>query len=139
MSFREKSTWITLVTLALVAAFIVLNLPPLTLAPAPSPALFHVFGAGVVAFLVIAFVANLVVALRSPRDARAPKDERERLIALKAASIAAPVYVVLSLASVSLIHLGANGIGVAWAVLFSFVIAEIVKCVARIVYYRRGV
>lgn len=95
MSFRDKSTWITLVA--------------------------------------------LVVAWRSPREARAPKDERDRLIALKATSIAAPVYVVLSFASVSLIHFGANGIGVGYAVLFSFVIAEIVKCVARLVYYRRGV
>lgn len=115
MSFREKSAWITLITLLLVSAFFFLHLPPLALAHDPSPALFHVFGAGVVAFVALA------------------------LIALKATSIAAKVYVALSMASVSLVHFGANGIGVGWVVLFSFVLAEMVNCVARIGYHRRGV
>jgi len=139
MSFREKSAWITLITLLLVSLFFFLHLPPFELAPEPSAFLFHAFGLGVVAFVVVALVAHLVVALRAPREARVPKDERERLIALKATSLAAKVYVGLSLASVSLVHFGANGIGVGWAVLFSFVIAEVVNCVARIVYHRRGV
>lgn len=141
MSFHEKSAWITLVTLILVSLFFLLHAPPneLALAPEPSPFLFHAFLAGVVVFVAIAVAAHLVVALRAPREARAPKDERERLIALKATSLAAKVYVVLSMASVSLVHFGANGIGVGWAVLFSFVIAEMVSCVARIVYHRRGV
>lgn len=139
MSFREKSAWITLIALILVSSFLLAHLPPLSLAPPPSPAAFHVFAIGVVAFVAIAALAHGVVALRAPGEARAPKDERERLIALKATSIAAKVYVVLSMLSVSLIHVGANGIGVAWAVLFSFVLAETVSCIARIVYHRRGV
>lgn len=141
MSFREKSAWITLITLILVSLFFLLHVPPseLRLAPEPSPFLFHAFLAGVAVFVAIALVAHLVAAVRVPREARAPQDERERLIALKATSLAAKVYVVLSLGSVSLVHFGANGIGVGWAVLISFVLAEIVNCVVRIVYHRRGV
>lgn len=139
MSFREKSAWITLVALLLASSFLLLHLPPLSLAPASSPAAFHVFAVGVIVFVAIATSAHVAVALRTPADARAPKDERERLIALKATSLAAKVYVALSMVSVSLIHFGANGIGVAWAVLFSFVLAQVVSCVAHIVYHRRGV
>jgi hypothetical protein len=138
MSFREKSAWITLICLLLVSFLFLMELRPLELAPAPSAVLLH-FGAALVTFAVITLIAHGVAALRAPREARAPKDERERLIALKASSTAAKVYAALSLLSISLIHFGANGIGVAWAVLFSFVIAQAVSCVARIVYHRRGV
>jgi integral membrane sensor domain MASE1 len=139
MSFREKSAWITLLSLLLVSFLFLMELRPLDLTPAPSAFSFHVFGAALIVFAVITLVAHLVVALRAPREARAPKDERERLIALKATSLAAKVYGVLSMGAVSLVHFGANGIGVGWAVLFSFVLAEMVSCVARIVYHRRGV
>lgn len=40
---------------------------------------------------------------------------------------------------ITLMHVGANGIGVAWAVLLSFVLAQMVSCIARIAYHRRGV
>ena len=79
------------------------------------------------------------MAIRAPREASAPADERERLIGLKATRVGAYVYAALSLSSVFLIHLGANQIGVAYFVLISFVLAEIVACLARIVYHRRGV
>jgi hypothetical protein len=80
----------------------------------------------------------VVVAILAPRDAQAPRDERERLIALKATSLAAYVYALLSLSSVSLIHVGANQIGLAYCILFSFIVAEVVNYAARVVYYRRG-
>jgi hypothetical protein len=140
MSFREKSAWITLVTLILLTLFFVTHLPgSWTLAPQPGGFLFYALTVGVIAFVVIEIIAHIVVAILSPRDVKAPRDERERLIALKATSIAAHVYAFLSLGSVFLIHLGANEIGVAYCVFFSFIIAEAVNYAARVVYYRRGV
>jgi ABC-type xylose transport system permease subunit len=140
MSFREKSAWITLATIVLVSGLFILHLPrPWSLTPTSSGFIFHVLLLSVTAFVVIEIIAHVIVAIRSPADARAPRDERERLIALKATSLAAYVYAFLSLGSVSLIHVGANQIGVAYCVLLSFVIAEVVNYAARIVYYRRGV
>lgn len=140
MSFREKSAWITLVTIVFVSLLFVLHMPPpWSLAPRPNFFMFHVLLMSVGAFVVIEIVAHVVVALRAPRDAKAPLDERDRLIAWKARSIAYYVAAVLSFVSASLIHLGANQIALAWCILVSFVVSQAVNYVARIIYYRRGV
>jgi hypothetical protein len=140
MSFREKSAWITLITLIVLTLFYLTHLPPPWLLNPPSGFMFHVLVVGVTAFVVIEIVAHIIVAIRAPRDVQAPRDERERLIALKATSVAAYVYAILSLASVfTLVHLGANATGVCLGVFLSFIAAEIVNYAARIVYYRRGV
>ena len=141
MSFREKSAWITLITLVLLTLFFLTHLPPpWTLSPRPGGFLFFVLTVGVLAFVVIEIIAHIIVAVRAPRDAKAPRDERERLIALKATSIAAYVYAFLSLGAVfAMIHLGGNQFGVGYSVFLSFIIAEIVNYAARVMYYRRGV
>lgn len=141
MSFREKSAWITLITLVIVAVLWVMHFPwgrPFTLAPEPNPFVFESLVLATLSFVVIVVIAHVVVAIRAPREASAPADERERLIGLKATRISAYVYAALSLGSIFLTHHGANQFGIAYAVLFSFVIAEIVSCIARIVYHRRG-
>lgn len=90
-------------------------------------------------FVVIEIVALVVVAIRSPRDVKAPFDERDRLIALKAKSLAWYVYPGLSLGSIIFtIHPGANEIGIAYCVLISFVVALAVNYAVRIAYCRRG-
>lgn len=140
MSFREKSAWVTLLAMIAVALFVVTHLPrPWTLAPEPNAFMFHVLLVAIGLFVAIEIVAHALIAWRSPHDALAPKDERERLIALKATRLGAYVYALLSLGSVSLIHFGANRIGLASCVTLSFVIAEVVNYAARIVYHRRGV
>lgn len=140
MSFREKSAWITLITLVVLTLFFITHLPPTWMLDPPSGFMFHVLVAGVVAFVVIEIIAHVIVAIRAPRDAQAPRDERERLIALKATSIAAHVYAALSLGSAFVvIHLGANATGVGFCLFLSFIVAEIVNYAARVVYYRRGV
>ena len=142
MSFREKSAWITLITLVFVSLLWAMHFPwwrPFTLAPDSNPIVFHALVLATVTFVVIVVIAHIAIAIRSPREANAPADERERLIGLKATRLAAYVYAFLSMSSVFLIHLGANEIGLAYFLLASFVVAEIVSCVARIVYHRRGV
>lgn len=142
MSFREKSAWITLVTLLATTLLWAMHFPwggPFTLAPAPNPFLFHTLVLATISFVVIEVMAHVIVAVGAPREASAPADERERLIGLKGTRFGAYVYAALSLSSIILIHLGANEIGLAYFVLFSFVIALVVSHTARIVYYRRGV
>jgi hypothetical protein len=142
MSFREKSAWIMLIMLVLMTVLWAMHFPwwrPFTLAPDPDPIVFHALILATVSFVVIVVIAHIVVAVLAPRDANARADERERLIALKATRIGAYSYAALSLSSIVLIHLGANEIGLAYFLLYSFAIAEVVNYAARIVYHRRGV
>ena len=100
--------------------------------------MFHALLICLAALIVIEVVAHAVVAIRAPLDARAPKDEREFLIELRAIRLAAYVYAALSMGAVWLLHLGANGGAVGYAVLLALVIAELVNYGSRILYYRRG-
>ena len=139
MSFREKSAWISLISMLLVSLIYFSRGALRTLAPRPSSSQFHALILCVVLLVAIEMVAHVVVAMRAPKDAQAPKDERERFIALKAVYISAHVFAVGSLLTISSIHIGANAIFLANGILLSFVIAQIVKYGARINYYRRGV
>ena len=140
MSFREKSAWTTVVTILLVLVMVATEVPrPWSLAPEPSRMIFYVLHRALIAFVVIEILAHIVVRVGAPRDAQAPVDERDRLVALKARSLAFYAFTVLALGSVLLIHLGANGIRVGYCVLVSFVVAQAVNYAARIFYYRRGV
>ena len=137
MSFREKSAWITLLSILLVAGFYFLHVPTF-LNPSPGVWELHIIGLSIAAFIVIEVVAHVVLYLRYPKDARTPKDERERLIDLRATRIAAYVYVLGTFLAILTPHHGASGFGVGLFVLIAFVIAEIVNYTMRIVLYRRG-
>ncbi len=138
MSFREKSAWISLFSILLVGGFFFLHVPR-SLRPSSSPESVHGLFYCILALVVIEVAAHVVVAIRAPADARAPKDERDRLIELKSVSASRNVYVIGSLAAVSTIHLGGNAVAMGYGVLLALVLGEAVKHAARIVYHRRGV
>jgi hypothetical protein len=138
MSFREKSAWITLISILLVFVLYVLHVPNM-FEPDPGIWELHVVGMTIVTFIVIEVVAHIVLYLKFPKDARTPKDERERLIDLKATRLAAYVFVLGTFVAIMTPHFGVTGFAVTLYVIFAFVIAEIVNYSARIIYYRRGV
>jgi hypothetical protein len=136
MSFREKSAWVTLIAILLVFVLYMLHAPHLS-----DPGLWevHILLACIVAFVLIEVIAYIVLRLRYSEDARTPKDERERLIDLKATRLAARVYVIGSFLAVFVgLHVAHDGRAVGSLVLVAFVIAEVVNYGARIYYYRRG-
>lgn len=137
MSFRERSAWITLIAILIVTVMYFLHVPRVfdpTIDEWPHIAMALSLGA----FVVIELVAYTALRLKYPKDARAPKDERETIIELKAMRLAAYVYVAGTFLAMLTPHHGANGLAVALFVFMAFVVAEIVNYVARIVYYRRG-
>ncbi len=136
MSFREKSAWIFLISTLLVSGFFFFHVP-LTLTPSYSPQLVHGLLYCIVALVVIEGAAHIAVAVKAPREASIPKDERERLIDFKAIRLAHYLYVTGSLLAVSTIHLGANAIAIGYGVLLAVVIGEVAKNAARIFYHRR--
>ena len=142
MSFREKTAWVTLSAIVAVSLMYWFHVPSL-LEPHPGRWVLHAMGASLAAYVLIEVVAYIVLYLRSPQDARTPKDERERLVDLKALRIAYYVFVVGALGGMFLtLHVpgaGSNPVAVGMVVFLSFVVSQIVKYAARIVYYRRGV
>ena len=138
MSFREKSAWITF---ALLLAFgiyfgdVALHL----LDPArPHGSYLQLFLLLVVAIVVLEIITHVVLAIRSPREAQTPLDERERLIELRSTRPAFFVLLAGAFLSVGTIHAGANTWVLAHCVLFAIWIAELTRYGSRLYHYRRG-
>ena len=140
MSFREKSAWISLVSLIVVfgAYFTYIGMVLAGLARNR----FALFLVMVVVFIVAEIALHLVIATQSPRDARTPRDEREQLIELKATRTAFYVLLISAFGSIGTIHLRLSDPDdhlwlMMQAILFSIVFAEGVKFGKEIVLFRR--
>ena len=90
-------------------------------------------------FIVGEIVLHAIIAMQSPRDARAPKDERERLIDLKAMRVAFFVLMTGALLVIVMVHFPVDRMEILQALLLSVVVSELTMLGARIVYYRRAV
>lgn len=138
MSFREKSAWVSFVSIALVFgiyfARIFHLLPRGWITGNP----FHLFLLLVGTLVILEVALHAAIAIQSPRDARTPKDERERLIALKATRPAFQVLLVGTFAAIGTLHLNVDRFGMANAMLIAIVLAELTRFGAQIVYHRRG-
>lgn len=141
MSFREKSTWISFVLLLLLLAG---SSWPLYLAASGRSTGLDLFHNLLLAFVALQVLLHVIVVIRAPKDARAPKDERERLIELKAFRIG---FYTLVAAELSALGPGAHVLpallpGNTGLVFHMFVIAMMVGWLAKlgsqIVYYRLG-
>jgi len=140
MTFREKKAWITLITLVIVFGVYFPFMANAYHTPDQNFGyLTHTALIALSAFLVMEIVLLVVVALRSPADARTPKDERELMIELRANRIAYFCLMVFVIVSVFLmIHEHGGNWG--WGHLFflSVILAEVINFATQIVLYRRG-
>lgn len=139
MSFREKTAWVTMLAILGVSLMYWFHVPSL-FDPQPGFRVLHAMGASIVAYALIELVAWIVLRLRYPQDARTPKDERERLIDLKAIRVAYYVFIVGAIGGmfVTLHVIGAHVVGLGMVIFAAFVLSQIAKHAARIIYYRRG-
>jgi hypothetical protein len=141
MSFREKSAWISAVSLAVLGGIYFLNFASMLRGRAALSDV-ELFFALVIALVAVEVVLHLAIAIRSPKEARTPRDERERLIDLKATRIAFFVLLAGAFASIGTVHLRLRDSGdhtfvMMHCVLFSIVVAEVVKFGSQIALYRR--
>jgi len=139
MSFREKTAWVTLVALVLVSLMYWLHVPSL-FEPQRHGWVLLASGMSFGTFVVIELIAWLVFYLRNPRETRTPRDEREQIIALKATRIGSWVFTVGTFIAIFLaLHLaGAGAVAMGMSVTIAFIIAQVTRQAAIIVYYRRG-
>jgi hypothetical protein len=138
MSFREKTAWLTLCAILIVTLMFWYHAPREFNAHSHRWVLLALL-VSLGTYVLIEVVGYLVLRLRNPRDAKTPKDERERLIDLKALRFAYYTFVIGTFGGIFLmLHVVGAGPGTIGAVVVAaFVAAQIAKHVARIVYYRR--
>ena len=134
MSFREKSAWISFVCLLVFGASWLTHAFGIAAHDNPMRWFFGML-AGLIALEVGLHVA---IAIQSPRDARTPKDERERLIDIKASRVAFYVLLVGAFASVGTIHLpGSNKFMMAQNLMGAIITALLARFGTQIALYRR--
>jgi hypothetical protein len=135
MSFREKVAWISAVSMAAIFGLYFWA----AISSGPHFGVFHLslLVEAVIAFIVLQVALTIVVAMFAPKDAQSPRDERDRMISLKA-SRAAYSGLATGIACACLFA-GFNPpiIFNANALLFVLVMTEIMRSAWQIVLYRR--
>jgi uncharacterized membrane protein HdeD (DUF308 family) len=131
MSFREKSAWISFVLLLLLIAGFALG-------GRVENAGFHYFLELFIAFALLQVVLRLIVAWQAPKDARTPKDERERLIDLKATRIGFYALVAGVLLAMLAVHVHGNPWSGLHTMILAVLVAWAIKFASEVFYYRRG-
>ena len=109
MSFREKSAWISFFCILIFGGLYAAHLVRLEFFHSHESSPKYVFWT-MAALVALEIGLHVAIALQSPKDARTPKDERERLIDLRASRVAFYSLLVGSLLSIAAgFHLpGAN-------------------------------
>ena len=139
MSFREKSAWISFVSIMVVFGAYFWNAARIAGHQVDSHTGFMIEVGLIAAFVVIEIVLHIAVAMQSPQEARAPRDEREWLIELKATRVAFQVLVVGALAGVGMMHVTRSVWVMGQHVLLAIVLAELIRFGMQILHFRRGV
>jgi hypothetical protein len=136
MPFREKTAWISLLSmLGIYGVYFVSVVRTESRGGHPH------FGAlleTIVALVVVQVVLTIAVAIVRPKEAQAPRDEREKLIELKATRIA---YSGLATSVAMACFFGAFDPPIVFntnALLFVFVTAELLRSSCQIIQYRRS-
>jgi hypothetical protein len=137
MSFREKSAWITLVTVLVCFGAYYGSILTGRVSGRGLETL-HLLLTCVVALVVLQVALTVVAARMTPKDGRAPADERERLIQWRSHTFGYYVLVVLVLALANPAHIGHPAADLLNFALLDVVIAALVVAAAQIVMFRRG-
>jgi hypothetical protein len=135
MSFREKSAWIS--ALSMLGIYALYFWSVFTSRHRPGGYHFGLLGT-IITLVVIQVALTTAVAISSPREAKAPRDERDKLIELKSMRVA---YAGLATSVALAVFFGAFDPPIVFntdSLLFILVTAEILRSACQIVQYRRG-
>jgi hypothetical protein len=135
MSFREKSAWISVISMTGIYGFYFWSV-----IHGPHSDRFHFGGllATIIALVVLQVTLTIAVAIFKPGEAKAPRDERDKLIELRAMRVA---YSGLATSVALACFFGAFDPPIVFntnSLLFILVTAEILRSGCQIVQYRRG-
>ena len=137
MSFREKSAWISIISMLGIYALYFWSV--IRSGSASGGIRFGGLLGTVIALVVVQIVLTIAVAIFAPKEAKARPDERYKLIELRATRFA---YAALAGSIACACFFGGFQPPIIFntnALLFVLVIAEILRSGSQIVQYRRGV
>lgn len=137
MSFRETSAWITLVTVALSFGAYFGSIASGAVSARGLDTLDRLILC-VGALVVLQIGSHIVATVLTSPEGRAPRDERERLIAWRARSLGYHVLIVGVLALSGPAHFGHPPVDLLNFALLVVVVAELVVATSQIVQFRRG-
>jgi hypothetical protein len=145
MSFRERTAWITLITL-LVCFGGYYGVTLSGLVEPKSMGAFHLGLIAIIGLVVLQVGLNLLAFMLNPKDARTPRDEREQIIHARSHIIGYYVMMIGMAATLIITHLPVHGgeffdiiVRTVNAGVFAMVIAALSVAISQIVMYRRGV
>jgi hypothetical protein len=136
MSFREKTAWISLVSMSGIYCFYFWSV--IRHHPQNGGVRFSGLLGTVIALVVVQTTLTIAVAIFTPKEAKAPRDEREKLIELRATRVA---YSGLATGIAFACFFGAFHPPIVFntnSLLFILVTAEILRSACQIIQYRRG-
>lgn len=136
MSFREKTAWISLLSMSGIYGFYFWSV----FQSGRHPGGFQIGSLleTIVALVVVQVVLIAAVAIYKPSEAKAPRDERDKLISLRAAHFA---YSGPATAVAMACLFGALNPPIIFntnALLFVLVTCEIMRAASQVIQYRRG-
>jgi hypothetical protein len=138
MSFREKSVWISFFIMLALFGVWAWNLGRFMIGETSRADVARLSIMLLIFALALEVGLHIVLAIRSPREARTPRDEREQLIELYATRIAFRVLIVAALFTVGSVHVGARTGVLIDAMMLSLILALLVKFGSEVVLFRRG-
>jgi hypothetical protein len=136
MSFREKSAWISVLSMSVIYGFYFWSV----MHSGPKAGGFRFGGLleTIIALVFVQVVLTIAIAIFSPKEAKAPRDERDKLIELRSIRVA---YAGLATGIAVACFFGAFDPPILFgtnALLFILVTTEIMRSACQIVQYRRG-
>ena len=138
MSFREKSAWISFFCLLIFGGLYGWHVVQVEFFHARDNPMVYV-GGTFAALVALEIALHVAIAIQSPKEARTPKDERERLIDLRASRVAFYVLLIGTFLSIGIgMHLpGANRFLMANCMMGSIITTLLVRFGTQIVLSRR--
>lgn len=137
MSFREKTAWISVLSMSGIYGYYFWSV----MHAGPQTGRFPFGGlllGTIIALVVVQVVLTAAVAIFKPNEAKAPRDERDKLIELRAMRVA---YAGLATGIALACFFGAFNPPLVFntnALLFILVTAEIMRSACQIIQYRRA-
>jgi hypothetical protein len=136
MPFREKTAWISLLSMS--GIYGVYFWSVIHAGPHAGGFRFGSLLETIIALVVVQVVLTVAVAIAAPKEAKAPRDEREKLIELRATRVA---YSGLATSVAFACFFGAFDPPIIFntnALLFILVTSEVLRSSCQIIQYRRS-
>jgi hypothetical protein len=138
MSFREKSAWITFFTVLLFTGLWLTHTLRVEMLRAHDDHPMVWFFGTVAVLIALEIGLHVAVAKQTPGEARTPKDERERLIDMKASRVAFYVLLAGTFTSIGTLHIpGANRLIMAQCLMGSILFSLLSRFGTQIALHRR--